>query len=325
MTEKATIIPIAGGKGGIGKSLIAANLAISLAQLGHSTVAIDLDLGGSNLYLLLGLHNEYRGIGDYLNSGDLPFDDLRVQTEWPHLKFIPGDGQTPFLANISFAQKRKLIKKIKSIQADYVVLDLGAGTSFNVLDFFGIAAQGLVVTTTERIALMNMLSFLKNFLLRTIDRALIRKYAARDLLREVYAQPITVEQKTIKSLLDQVDAVDEEAGQCVRTICEEYRPRIVYNMLNHPNAIKILNNVGKSTQNVLSLKVDHLGAVFDDPAVPKSIRKGVPLLKYNPESIAAQSIFALAGEIIHRWHNEIDVPEQNVIENTRKFYDKFTN
>jgi len=56
--KKRTIIPIAGGKGGIGKSVISANLAISLAQLGHKTVAIDLDLGGANLYLLLGLNNE---------------------------------------------------------------------------------------------------------------------------------------------------------------------------------------------------------------------------------------------------------------------------
>ena len=62
MRNKSKIIPIAGGKGGIGKSLIAANLSIALAQLGHSTIVIDLDLGGSNLHLMLGLQNENKGI-----------------------------------------------------------------------------------------------------------------------------------------------------------------------------------------------------------------------------------------------------------------------
>ncbi len=322
--KKTTIIPIAGGKGGIGKSVIAANLAIALAQLGHSTVAVDLDLGGSNLHMLLGLQNKHRGIGDCLNSREIPFDDLRIQTEWPHLKFIPGDGQTPFLANINFAQKIKLIKMIKNIQADYVILDLGAGTSFNVLDFFGIATQGLIVTTSERIALMNMLAFLKNFLLRTIDRSLVRKNEARGLFRSFFNQPMSPEQKTIKSLLNEIMAVDTEIADSIQHTCQKYRPRIVYNMLNNPNAIKVHNNIRKSTNNVLSLKVDQLGVVFNDPAVSASIQKGVSLLKYKPESIAAQGIFALAGEIAQHWHNDIDKPEQDAIEKAHQLFEKFT-
>ena len=45
MAERATIIPIAGGKGGVGKTFVAANLAVALAKRGHSTIAVDLDLG----------------------------------------------------------------------------------------------------------------------------------------------------------------------------------------------------------------------------------------------------------------------------------------
>ena len=322
--NKTTIIPIAGGKGGIGKSMIAANLAIALAQLGHSTVAVDLDLGGSNLYMLLGLQNKHRGIGDYLKTKEITFDDLRVQTEWPHLKFIPGDGQTPFLANINFAQKTKLIKMIKHIQADFVILDLGAGTSFNVLDFFSIASRGLIVTTSERIALMNMLAFLKNFLLRTIDRSLVRKNDARELFRSFFNQPMSPEQKTIQALLRQIVAIDPEVGESIQNTCQKYRPRIIYNMLNNPNAIKVHNNIKKSTQNVLSLKVDHLGVVFSDPAVSASIQKGVSLLKYSPESIAAQGIFTLAGEIAQHWLSDIDRPEQEAIKKAHQLFEKFT-
>ncbi len=295
--KKRKIIPIAGGKGGIGKSVVSANLAISLAQLGHKTVAIDLDLGGANLYMLLGLNNENPGIGEFLNSADLELSDLMIQTEWPSLKFIPGDGQTPFLANISFTQKQKLIKSIRNIEAEYIILDLGAGTSFNVLDFFGITRRGLIVTSLERVALMNTLVFIKNFLLRTIDRALVRRHAAQDLIRNYYTQSLSSEQKTIALLLEQLTPVDEEAAKIIQDLCERCRPWIVYNMVGNSDTRKIHNSILSSTKKNLSLKVDHLGIVHGDHSVTKSIQKGIPLMKYNADGTAVRGIFTVAGEL----------------------------
>jgi len=54
MAEQTTIIPVAGGKGGVGKSFVTANLAVALAQAGKSVIAVDADLGNSNLHTLLG-------------------------------------------------------------------------------------------------------------------------------------------------------------------------------------------------------------------------------------------------------------------------------
>ena len=64
----ATIIPIASGKGGVGKSFVSSNLAMALAQLGHRVIAVDLDFGGANLHSFLGLPNRYPGIGDFLQA-----------------------------------------------------------------------------------------------------------------------------------------------------------------------------------------------------------------------------------------------------------------
>jgi flagellar biosynthesis protein FlhG len=63
------IIPIAGGKGGVGKTIITANLAIELAKNGKNVVVIDLDLGGSNLHTYLGMKNTKLGIGNFLTAG----------------------------------------------------------------------------------------------------------------------------------------------------------------------------------------------------------------------------------------------------------------
>ena len=99
------IVPIAGGKGGVGKSFLTANLAAALAEMGHRTIAVDADLGASNLHSFLGLPNEYPGIGDFLKARTAELDEMLVPTTIPNLHFLPGEGRTPFMANIPHAQK----------------------------------------------------------------------------------------------------------------------------------------------------------------------------------------------------------------------------
>ncbi|MBT4290089.1 MAG: P-loop NTPase [Deltaproteobacteria bacterium] len=324
MRNETKIIPIAGGKGGIGKSLIAANLSIALAQLGHSTIVIDLDLGGSNLHLMLGLQNENRGIGDYVHNPKLPFESLCVQTEWPHLKFIPGDGTTPFLANISYAGKQNIIKEIQNLSAEYIILDLGAGTSFNTLDFFQIVNRGILVTSGDRISLINMLSFLKNFLLRTIDRTLPRNSKARIQIQDIYSQSSNRAKVTINSVLNTIRSSDAEAANHISRLCKNIQPRIVYNMIHGLQELRLVNIINKSAKNILSINPSHMGVVFVDQAVPDSIRNSVSLLRYDEKSIAAQCIFCLAGDITQSWDEDLSEADQVYIKKTTDLFNKFT-
>ena len=78
------IIPVAGGKGGVGKSLIAANLAIALAQAGKKTYLIDMDLGASNLHLILGEYGAKKGIGTFLSKAS-KFDEIITKTQYENL------------------------------------------------------------------------------------------------------------------------------------------------------------------------------------------------------------------------------------------------
>ena len=310
MDTKSTIIPVAGGKGGVGKSLVAANLSIALAQLGHSTVVIDLDLGGSNLHLMLGRKNENRGIGDYLNHEGIRFEALCVQTEWPQLRFIPGDGTIPFLANISYAGKQKIIREIKKLNAKYIILDLGAGTSLNTLDFFHIVNRGLLVTATNRVSVINMLAFLKNYLLRIIDRELLKDIDARLHIQELFSRSASQKRITIDSVIKELRSTDTEAAEKVGLICQNTQPRIVHNLIHDLQDLQFADIVKKSANSILSLDPSHFGAVFADRSVPDSIREGVPLLQFNRESIAAQCIFSLASEIVLFWDGKLENTEQ---------------
>ena len=160
MKTKTSIIPVAGGKGGVGKTFFVANLAIAMANMGYKTVAVDMDLGGSNLHFFLDLPKRFPGIGDFLKARSAELEDLIVSTEVPNLHFIPGDGLTPFMANIPYVQKLRLISRIKKLPAEYVLLDLGAGTSFNTLDFFRMSTSSSGYLAFSQTA-ENMSEFMK--------------------------------------------------------------------------------------------------------------------------------------------------------------------
>jgi flagellar biosynthesis protein FlhG len=136
LKSMARIIPIASGKGGVGKSTLVANLGIALGKAGKTVLLVDLDLGGSNLHTCLGVNNPKLGLSQFIYREVEEAEDLIVETPYPKVYLIAGDGLIPGTANIPFFIKRKLIKQLNNMVADFVLLDLGAGTTNNTLDFF---------------------------------------------------------------------------------------------------------------------------------------------------------------------------------------------
>lgn len=322
MKTMPKIVPIASGKGGVGKTFLTANLAIALAEAGHPTIAVDMDLGGSNLYSFLGLPNRFPGIGDFLKARSAELEELLVDTVTPNLRFIPGDGLSPFLANIPYAQKLRLISKVKKLPAEYILLDLGSGTSFNTIDFFRISRHGLIVTRPEYPSIMNMLGFLKHFVLRLIERTLANDQRIRDLLRSFYKQPIAEQRNNIGALGSKIASIDQDAGRRVEDLCRDFRPRVIFNMGEHPDEIEITRKIDSSLENSLSLKVDYFGFIFEDPHVRRSVKKQIPFLTEYRESMAAKGIVLTA----ERMAKFLEVPVKEsaalLLKRTRQDYEK---
>lgn len=325
MNTGTTIIPIAGGKGGVGKTLLAANLAIALAKMGNPTIVVDLDLGGSNLHTALGMNNRYPGIGDYFSNPQNNLTDFLVSTQWPLLKFLPGDSQTPFLANLSFAQKFRLVKQLTLLPAKYVLLDIGAGSSYNTLDFFRITANGLLITTPEKPALMNMMSFLKNVQLRTIERAIRKSPDATKLFLEICNAPEIIREMNISSIYRQIHRIDTHASQKIKNIYTRLRPRIIMNMARHPDDLRYLEYIGNALQNKLSLQVDNFGLIFDDPNIRNAVTSGQALTEYAPDDISVLGIFRIARRIVHMWHQKLEDTDSQLRADTRDFYSERQN
>jgi flagellar biosynthesis protein FlhG len=316
------IIPIASGKGGVGKSFVAANLAIALAEQGKKVVVADLDFGGSNLHTCLGLNNIHPGIGDFLRARTSKLHDLLVTTDVHNLKFLAGDVRSPFLANMHHAQKMRLIYNLKQLECEYLILDLGSGSAYNTLDYFNMTQLGMIVTTTEHTSIMNMLTFLKLFAFRVIERSLPKNTFFEKKLKESFNLSVREEILTVRGLLDELALIDLKVSQQAEQKWISYRPRIVFNKCKNPDELTLLPALKNTLSHKLMLRADFIGCLFDDPAVSMTFQQRKALNKVSPSAEIAQEITMLADRIIRLWKLPLRDSAGLLINNANKIYNK---
>jgi MinD-like ATPase involved in chromosome partitioning or flagellar assembly len=152
---------VAGGKGGVGKSVIAANLALAVARSGLSCLLVDGDLGAGNQHTLFGEEPRKQSLDSFLLGEAASLDAVCKASRFPGLSLAFSREGAVGAANPKHSQKQKLLRHLAKIEADVVIIDLGAGTSFNTLDLFLAARVRLVVTTPEPTAVQNAYGFIK--------------------------------------------------------------------------------------------------------------------------------------------------------------------
>lgn len=303
------ILPIAGGKGGVGKTLLAANLAIALAQAGKKVVLADLDLGGSNLHLVLGVRGVSAGIGLLLSNPKTKFEDLLISTEYDGLTFVAGDAEIPGIANLTASQKNMLLRRLRTVEADYLVVDLGAGTNYNILDFFLMSGRGIIVTTPTPTATVNAYLFLKNAVFRIIHKSIPRKSPAHDYLEHIRKTGTSFQRVYIPELLAGVRKVDPESYNAFRAAADRFRPRLILNMLEDPKDADKANRLRRSCNQYLDLELEHLGVVYRDDLQDVALSSKLPIVAYKPNSVLSQAIYRIADKLIQLGDEDEDGPD----------------
>lgn len=294
MNVNPIIIPVAGGKGGVGKSLITTNLALSFAKLGYKTIVADLDLGGSNLHSYLGLSNQHPGVGDFLYEKGSHLDQFLVTTNLPNLSFLAGDGLSPFLANMGYFQKIRLMKEIRKLSADFVFLDLSAGSTFNTLDFFNMSQDGLIVTTPDYSSIMNFMVFLKNLSLRTVIQEVKSDYKAKTFVDE--AKKITMRDKdaTIDKLIAGIAKVSPGAADKAVKRLKDIKPRLIVNMTRDSEELDFLQKVIESVSKRLSINIEYLGSILEDVTIYPKPRWSPPAPATSTGGVFSQEVALIA-------------------------------
>ncbi len=169
------IIAVGGGKGGVGKSLVSANLAVRLAATGRKVVAIDLDIGGANLHTYFGVSAPKVNLADAVIFKSRTFGEVLTPTPIDGVQLIAGGREDAWggTGSIDRAVLRSTFDAIVSAKenghADFVILDLGAGTHRHTIDFFGAAHLGLTTVLPEPTSIENAYLFLKTTLFRLVE------------------------------------------------------------------------------------------------------------------------------------------------------------
>ena len=155
----------------MGKSVIAANLAVYFARAGASTILVDADLGAANLHTLFDLRRSGRTLNELFTHEIDSLEDAAVEVGVPNLRLIAGSSATAGAANLNHAQKLRLIRQVQALRADVVIIDVGAGISFNVIDLFNAADLRLLVITPQLTSVQNAYGFLKAAVFRIARRS----------------------------------------------------------------------------------------------------------------------------------------------------------
>ncbi|MBQ6813945.1 MAG: MinD/ParA family protein [Lachnospiraceae bacterium] len=158
--RQARVITVTSGKGGVGKSSVAINIAMQFRKQGKSVIIFDADFGLANIEVMFGAIPKYN-LADMIFRGK-GFKDIIV--EGPEgIGFISGGSGINGLGNMNREQVQYLVYKLKELEtlADIIIIDTGAGISDSVLEFVASSGEVLLVTTPEPTSITDAYALLK--------------------------------------------------------------------------------------------------------------------------------------------------------------------
>jgi flagellar biosynthesis protein FlhG len=298
LISKKDIIAIGGGKGGVGKSFLASNLGVILAKNNNKAVLIDADLGGANLHTCLGIPSPSATLSDFISDPSVHLNDIMVRTAEEHLTLISGAQDFLGIANPKYTQKIKLLRAIQAMDANYIILDLGAGTSLNTLDFFLIADKGVLVVIPEPTSIENAYRFIKSALYRKL-KLLSGNSQVKEVIKKAMNKKNDLGIGTPIELIEYVRQMDDKVGTQLSEAVSKFRPRIVLNQVRTVQDVRMGFAMQNACQKYFGIQVDFLGYLENDEQIWQSIRKRQPITLNGNYSKSARSLRTIAYNLLN--------------------------
>ncbi len=285
---------VASGKGGVGKTFVATSLGITLSKLGHSVVIVDLDLSGANVHTTLGLPPSHMNIRHYF-EGVKTLQELVIPTPFPHLSYVQGFWDTWTPTDFSHQQIQQLIPQLKSLRANYVIVDLGAGAQEAHLDLFKAADEKFLVTTPEPTSIEKTYRFIEAFVCYSL-----RENATPDAYGNMVSTLRNYRQRTMAKPFSFRSYLKEQTGihyDFFEALSNNPVRLLVNSTRNQAN-----EELGYSMKSVCNkyydLNVDFCGAIDFDNAVWQSVRTKEHVLVAQPFTPLAGQFLATCKQLI---------------------------
>jgi flagellar biosynthesis protein FlhG len=287
---------VGGGKGGTGKTLVCANLAVHLAQCGERVVAVDADLGGANLHTALGLGAPELTLSDFFHRRVQSLEEAALPTGIPNLRLLSGARNSMDADSLSFFQKEKLLRHLRRLDADRVLVDLGAGTSLAVLDLFAAADVPVVVALPEPTSVENLYRFLKAAFFRRLARA-ARTHGLDEILAWVVRHRSLSGLARPADLVREVEGVDAVAGEWIRASLSTFRPRLIVNQARHGVDAQLGESMEVACRTFLGIQLEFMGVVPHDFCFGAALKAGYPYLQRHYNQPAGMRLMGITDRL----------------------------
>jgi len=294
-----TIIAVGGAKGGVGKSALAANLAVGLSLLGQEVVLADLDLGGADVHLYLGVKSLPKTWNDFLDRKVDSLEAIITPTAFQGLKLIGGDSSRLGSENLPYAQKRKIMRHLQEMEGDFLILDLGGNSSYNVLDFFLFADHKIVISGTEPASILDSYSFVKVSIYRFLERSFSEYNSLKELALKF--KNGSWEQSNGLSLDFIFKAVRERDADAYNNIMksyEQFRVSLVINMAENRKDFQIAESMQRVLKEKCFLNVGVLGTIPFDKLARRAARSFTPIIVEYPRCQPSKAIHQMLAALL---------------------------
>ena len=298
--ERRKILPIASGKGGVGKTLLAINCAIGIASQGRKVLLVDLDVGSANCHTLLGIKNHNIGIGNYALNTDIEFNSIIQKTPYPNLSFISGDCLIPNAATMHAHHHQSIINHITDLPYDYIIIDLPSGGATPTLYDFMRVNSGLLVSTPDLPSILSLYNFMHSALIHhcydVAEKASKKKI--HNYLNETYCAATANNMPKISEILLGIENIDGNISSQLRDEFYAMKPVLIMNRLQEADDLEMAKQVCDLIENNLGIKVETLGAIFEDEAIGNSMHEQKPLMASQEDTPASIQIDRVCQKIL---------------------------
>ncbi|MEZ4870881.1 MAG: P-loop NTPase [Bdellovibrionales bacterium] len=275
------LIAIGGGKGGVGKSFVSSGIAMFLANMGHKTVLVDLDLGAANLHTYLGMGMPDKTLQTIIDDGSYDIDKILSSTHLRNLKLVAGSNDSLDIADINTQQRSQLIRSLFYYPADFIILDLSAGTHNTTLDFFNMAQKHIIVTTPEPISIENAYRFMKAAFFQVLKRY-EKQLDLESTIMDLMSRKNELDLRCPADLLHIINQVEPEKGPALTHILSRYKFDIILNQSRTFRDSSMGHSIQSVAKKYFGVPAEYLGTVDHDNAVWQSLRNNKHLLIESP-------------------------------------------
>ncbi len=293
---RPSIWALAGGKGGVGRTLLAANLGIQIARAGRRVVLVDLDLQGSNLQLYLGYQRLPRSLSDLASGKVALLSELACETPITHLRVV-GGLQRGELRDDPVAFVRLVADQFVTLSADHIIVDCGSGRLPPTIAAFSESTLGILVTTPEPAAIEAAYLFTEAHLRWCMVRALTGEAMGviEARFREAGLDPART---SFRNFMTRLATIDPAARDAIAALVRRTQLQLLLNQVRGEADEEASASLASGFRKCFGLNLRLAGAVEHDLSVLMAVQKRRSLSQQYPNAASTKGMARAATRLL---------------------------